>query len=85
MAVKTITIDLEAYEALSRQKKKGDSFSHIIKEHFGRRRTGRGLQAILGNLRVAKDTIDHLERIVRARGKGLARAPKLRTTSTLLS
>jgi predicted CopG family antitoxin len=77
MAVKTITIDMEAYEALSRQKKKGDSFSRVIKEHFGRRRTGLGLQAILVDLRVAKDTIDHVDRIVRDRRKSPARAPKL--------
>ena len=77
MAVKTITIDMEAYETLARHKKKGDSFSRVIKEHFGRRRTGRGLRAILGELHMAKDTIGHLDRMVRARRRSLARAPKL--------
>ena len=77
MAVKTITIDMEAYETLARHKKKGDSFSRVIKEHFGRRRTGQGLRALLGELRMAEDTVGHLDRIVRGRRKSLARVPKL--------
>jgi predicted CopG family antitoxin len=77
MAVKTITIDLEAYEALARRKRKGDSFSRVIKEHFGRRRTGRDLAAMLKTLRLADDTLAGAEKLVRARRRDRARAPKL--------
>ena len=77
MAVKTITIDLEAYDALARHKRKGDSFSRVIKEHFGRRRTGRDLAALLPTLRLAKDTLAGVEKQIRERRRDRARAPKL--------
>jgi predicted CopG family antitoxin len=77
MAVKTITIDLEAYEALARHKRKGDSFSRVIKEHFGRRRTGRDLVALLTTLRLAEDTLAGAEKLTRERRRNRARAPKL--------
>ena len=77
MAVKTITIDLEAYDALARHKRKGDSFSRVIKEHFGRRRTGRDLATLLATLRLAEDTLAGAEKRIRARRQDPARAPRL--------
>ncbi len=67
MGAKTITIDLEAYEALSRHKRKGDSFSRVIKEHFGRRRTGQDLAALVKKLRLAEDTLTLAEKLSRRR------------------
>ncbi len=50
MAVKTITIDLEAYELLRRRKRGGASFSRVIKEHFGTPRKARDLLAAIDGL-----------------------------------
>jgi predicted CopG family antitoxin len=77
MAVKTITIDLEAYEALARHKRKGDSFSRVIKEHFGRRSTGRDLRNALADLRLSEDTLANTSAIMRSRRRSPANAPKL--------
>jgi predicted CopG family antitoxin len=77
MAVKTITIDLEAYEALARHKRKGDSFSRVIKEHFGRRTTGRDLAAVLPHIGLSPETLAATAALVRRRRRDRARAPKL--------
>ena len=67
MAAKTITTDLKAYEALSRHRRKGDSFSRVIKEHFGRRRTGRDLAALVKKLQLRKDTLTLAEKLSQRR------------------
>lgn len=77
MAVKTITIDLEAYETLARRKRKGESFSRVIKEHFGRRRTGGDLRAALEELRLSGETLQAVDRLIRSRRCSPAQALKL--------
>jgi len=64
MAVKTITIDLEAYEALAAEKAPGQSFSQVIKQHFGRRRTGRELAELLRTTRLSDSTLDAIDAVV---------------------
>ena len=73
MAVKTITIDLEAYDALSSHKKAGQSFSQVIKEHFGRRRTGRDLAALRGRLALSEETLDAIDAVIEERRRDSAR------------
>ena len=51
MAVKTITIDMEAYELLARHKAQGQSFSQVIKAHFGEQPTAGRLLARLRTMR----------------------------------
>lgn len=73
MAVKTITIDLEAYEALARHKLPGQSFSQVVKEYFGRRRTGRDLAALLDRVSLSDPTLDAIDAVIEERRRDVAR------------
>jgi predicted CopG family antitoxin len=77
MAVKTITIDLEAYEILAHKKRPGQSFSQVIKERPGGTSTGRDIRALLGNLAISEKTLDGVERQIRARRGSKAKAARL--------
>lgn len=77
MPVKTITIDHEAYEILSRHKRAGQSFSQVIKERLGRRMTGRDLLRLAAQVRVTEKTLDAVDAQVRARRRSRARPVKL--------
>jgi predicted CopG family antitoxin len=78
MAVKTITIDLEAYDALARQKRPGQSFSQVIKAHFGPPKNARAFrQAVreLGGLSVR--TLAGIDTVAASRRRSRARVPSL--------
>lgn len=77
MAVKTITIDIEAYEVLSRYKRDGQSFSQVIKEHFGRQMTIGRFRERLRSVRLSDDTLDAIEAQIKARKNSAARAARL--------
>lgn len=77
MSVKTITIDLEAYGLLARNKGAGESFSKVIKKHFGRQPTVADFRAILSTVRLSDRTLEAIEGQVRARRLSKARAAKL--------
>lgn len=82
MAVKTITIDLEAYELLSQNKREGQSFSQVIKEHFGERPTAGRLLARLRSGQIPRgnpdsDFTDVVRQLIRERRLEPARAIKL--------
>jgi predicted CopG family antitoxin len=77
MAVKTITIDLEAYEILARHKSPGQSFSEVIKERLGKQMTGKDLRAVVARSRVSEDTLNAIEAQLRGRRRHPARPAKL--------
>ena len=77
MAVKTITIDMEAYDTLSRFKKPGQSFSQVIKEHLGSVKTGATFMRRLTETSMAEGTLDAVDRVVRDRRKNPLSRPKL--------
>jgi predicted CopG family antitoxin len=76
MAVKTITIDMEAYEILLKAKKGKESFSQVIKKTLSpRRRTARNLLANLDALVLSDDALDAVETVIRDRDKSLTDSP----------
>ncbi len=77
MAVKTITIDMEAYEALAREKKPGQSFSRVIKAHFGPPKTVAAFRQALSTAGVSAPTLKAVDAIARSRRKSSARMPTL--------
>jgi len=77
MAVKTITVDLEAYELLFRRKRPGMSFSQVIKLHLGPRKTARDLLVTARAGPLSPKALDAVEDLIRARKSSPARAPRL--------
>lgn len=76
MAVKTITIDMEAYGLLSRHKREGESFSQVIKAHFGPQPTvGRFLERVRA-IHLSTSALDAMEHLVQARQLEPARAAR---------
>ena len=77
MAVKTITIDIDAYERLARLKSEGQSFSQVIKELVPARPSrARDLLAALDRSEIGDATLDAVERVVAERRRSPVRVPR---------
>lgn len=77
MPVKTITIDMEAYDLLAGEKHSNESFSRVIKRKFRKASTARVLLERLDELCLSDSTLRRLDKIVRARAESMAESPKL--------
>jgi predicted CopG family antitoxin len=77
MAVKTITIDMEAYDLLAAEKRGSESFSRVIKRRFRRANTAKILLERLDEVCLSESTLKRLDKIVRARAKSPAESPVL--------
>ena len=77
MAVKTITIDMEAYTLLRRRKNAGESFSDVIKATFRPQPTVREFLNTVRRVRLHPETLDAIEDQIRRRRDEPARIPEL--------
>lgn len=68
MAVKTITIDLEAYETLRRARRGNESFSTVIKKTLGpESRTAGALLRHIAEMGTSGDFVDSVDKVVAER------------------
>ena len=77
MPVKTITIDMEAYDLLAGEKRGKESFSRVIKRKFRSASTARVLLERLDEVCLSEGALKSLDKIVRARADSLAESPDI--------
>jgi len=65
--MRTITIDLDAYEALLRRKRPGQSISDLIREHFRRGVTPEALRATVRTAGIHSSTLDAVDGLIQDR------------------
>lgn len=78
MAVKTITIDMEAYDILVRSRQGNESFSKVIKNTLSTSAaTAAALLRHIDSLTVSIETLDDIDKVIETRGKDLIAAEPL--------
>ena len=79
MAVKTITIDMEAYKLLAAEKKDKESFSKVIKRRLKPSHTADNLLKNLDRVNLSESTLDKLEELLQVRSESMAASPRIET------
>ena len=77
MAVKTITIDMDAYTLLAEDKRSSESFSKVIKRRMRKTITADQLLARLGGLCLSDSALNRTAQLVKERKKNLANSPTI--------
>lgn len=77
MAVKTITIDMDAYTLLAEDKRSNESFSKVIKRRMRKTITADQLLARLAGLCLSDSTLNRTARLVKERKKNLVNSPSI--------
>ena len=72
MAVKTITIDMAAYDVLSAEKRGNESFSKVIKRRLRPECTARALLDALPDCAVSDEALDRMTDVVLSRAESPA-------------
>jgi len=76
MAVKTITIDMEAYDALAREKQPGESFSQVIKRTLKEERyTAMHLLEHLDSVLLSDAALDATDVVLASRDEDMVAEP----------
>lgn len=76
MSVKSVTLDMEAYSLLSSEKRKGESFSKVIKRRLKPRSTATNLLKNSSKFTLSEKTLDEVEKIVADRKKSIREIPE---------
>ncbi len=72
MAVKTITIDMEAYDLLSKEKRDDESFSKVIKRTIkSNKKTAENLLKNLDSFTLSDESIENIEKLVMSRSESM--------------
>ena len=77
MAVKTITIDMEAYNILKNEKMKGESFSQVIRRRLKKNSTAHNLLHNLNKFSLSEDTISNIDELINDRNKSMINSERI--------
>jgi predicted CopG family antitoxin len=71
MAVKTITIDMEAYNILNNEKKKGESFSQVIKRRLKKTSTAKNLLDNIEKYSLSDECLEKIDIVIKKRNDSI--------------